>query len=105
MSNCSEETLDDIDGIEPEGSGLEIVTECWVEPQDGTAVTKSQRLRHFNNLDYKQLLESVCIVSYLETFYTHLLSSRVLIFHRHGYNSFIQEFVKHPFKSPTHLIL
>lgn len=79
MSNCSEETLDDIDGIEPEGSGLEIVTECWVEPQDGTAVTKAPRLKHFNNLDYKQMLESVCI-GYFNTFYPNFSPLRVVKF-------------------------
>ena len=38
---------------------LEIVTECWVEPQAGTVCNSPHERRFFEGLDYQTLSESV----------------------------------------------
>uniref|UniRef100_A0A8B9LKH5 SZT2 subunit of KICSTOR complex n=1 Tax=Astyanax mexicanus TaxID=7994 RepID=A0A8B9LKH5_ASTMX len=40
---------------------LNLVTECWVEPQSGTVWSPSEQHRHFRNLTYQEIPQAVSI--------------------------------------------
>lgn len=40
---------------------LNLVTECWVEPQSGTVMNCMDQHRHFQGLKYQEIPQAVCI--------------------------------------------
>lgn len=42
---------------------LNLVTECWVEPQSGTVMNCMDQHRHFQGLKYQEIPQAVCITS------------------------------------------
>lgn len=40
---------------------LNLVTECWVEPQNGSVLSRSEQQRHFHNLSYQDIPQTVSI--------------------------------------------
>lgn len=58
-----EDDWEEGDSVEADGV-MEIVTECWVEPQNGVVVSPSPRANHLNNCNYRQLAQAVS--TYLE---------------------------------------
>ena len=67
LSLCSvseEETTEESDIMESTDSQLEIVTECWIEPQAGVVSHhESDERQFFRGLDYTNLAESVSSTS------------------------------------------
>ncbi|XP_063888022.1 KICSTOR complex protein SZT2-like isoform X5 [Scylla paramamosain] len=49
-----EEDWEEGESVEADGV-MEIVTECWVEPQNGVVAFPSPRAQHLNNCSYRQL--------------------------------------------------
>ena len=56
--SASKDDLEEMETTEADGE-LQIITECWVEPQCGVIVNSSPKLQHFDGLDYRQLAEAV----------------------------------------------
>ncbi|XP_050730013.1 KICSTOR complex protein SZT2-like isoform X17 [Eriocheir sinensis] len=52
-----EDDWEEGDSVEADGV-MEIVTECWVEPQNGVVVSPSPRANHLNNCSYRQLAQA-----------------------------------------------
>ena len=49
----------------PEADGeLQIVTECWVEPQYGISVNNPIERKHFDGLAYKEIASSVSLLNF-----------------------------------------
>lgn len=42
---------------------LNLVTECWVEPQSGSVMNCMDQHRHFQGLRYQEIPQAVCITS------------------------------------------
>lgn len=42
---------------------LNLVTECWVEPQSGTVMNCMDQHRHFQGLKYQEIPQAVCITN------------------------------------------
>lgn len=59
-----EDDWEEGDSVEADGV-MEIVTECWVEPQNGVVVSPSPRANHLNNCSYRQLAQAVSTYPYL----------------------------------------
>ena len=58
LSSASKDDLEEMETTEADGE-LQIITECWVEPQCGVIVNSSPKRQHFDGLDYRQLAEAV----------------------------------------------
>lgn len=58
VGSVVEEDWEEGDSVEADGV-MEIVTECWVEPQNGVVVSPSPRAHHLNNCSYRQLAQAV----------------------------------------------
>ena len=57
---CRPDTeLEEDDLTESDGE-LQLITECWVEPQMGHVVNSTLERRHLDGLDYSQLAKGVC---------------------------------------------
>lgn len=54
----SEDEIDMYELTEADGD-LQIVTECWVEPQYGVVVNSSPERQHWEGLTYKQIARAV----------------------------------------------
>lgn len=44
---------------------LNLVTECWIEPQCGTVMNCMDHHRHFQGLKYQDIPQAVCITRIL----------------------------------------
>lgn len=54
---------------------LNLVTECWVEPQSGTVTNCMDQHRYFQGLKYQEIPQAVCIsITYSSTSTMSLLS-------------------------------
>lgn len=51
----------EINGSETDGSKWQIITECWIEPQNGIAVNCDDRWGWMGGLDYKNIASKVRI--------------------------------------------
>lgn len=56
--SVSEDDIDMYELTEADGD-LQIVTECWVEPQYGVVVNSSPERQHWEGLTYKQIARAV----------------------------------------------
>lgn len=56
-----DEDWEEGDSVEADGE-LQVVTECWVEPQNGAVTTPSPHASHFHNCNYRQLAQAVSTV-------------------------------------------
>lgn len=59
-SHCSvsEEDMDEMDTTEADGE-VQIVTECWVEPQFGVCINNTPERLHFERLTSVELAKAV----------------------------------------------
>ncbi|KAK8725752.1 hypothetical protein OTU49_010460, partial [Cherax quadricarinatus] len=62
ISNCSRDSIVDEDweegdSVEADGE-IQIVTECWVEPQNGVVTSPSPQAVHLHNCNYRQLAQA-----------------------------------------------
>lgn len=64
INSVVEDDWEEGDSVEADGV-MEIVTECWVEPQNGVVVSPSPRANHLNNCSYRQLAQAVSTCIYL----------------------------------------
>ena len=53
-----EEDWEEGESVEADGV-MEIVTECWVEPQNGVVAFPSPHAQHLNHCSYRQLAQAV----------------------------------------------
>ena len=53
-----DEDVEEEETTEADGE-LQIITECWLEPQFGEVVSSPPERQHFDNLNYKQLPKAV----------------------------------------------
>jgi len=56
--SVSEEDGEELDGAVGDGE-LQIITECWVEPQCGVVVNSTPERKHFDGLSYKEVAQTV----------------------------------------------
>lgn len=63
--SVSEEDLDEMETTEADGE-LQIVTECWIEPQHGTSINNSPERQHWDGLTYKDIAKAVSSFIYLD---------------------------------------
>lgn len=65
--NRSSFSTDDDNDTEVEAADgdmeLNLVTECWVEPQCGTVMNYMDHHRHFQGLKYQEIPQAVCKIS------------------------------------------
>uniref|UniRef100_A0A8D3B9F7 SZT2 subunit of KICSTOR complex n=1 Tax=Scophthalmus maximus TaxID=52904 RepID=A0A8D3B9F7_SCOMX len=54
---------------------LNLVTECWVEPQSGTVMNCLDQHRHFQGLSYQEIPQAVCITSLYSSVLQEALAS------------------------------
>ena len=62
-SNSFTEETGSLEGSEPLSAAddkLELVSECWVEPVDGTVVNCTAELSHFTDCIYSHIQDVVC---------------------------------------------
>ncbi|XP_047479590.1 KICSTOR complex protein SZT2-like isoform X5 [Penaeus chinensis] len=52
-----DEDWEEGDSVEADGE-LQVVTECWVEPQNGAVTTPSPHASHYHNCNYRQLAQA-----------------------------------------------
>lgn len=52
--SISEEEIDEMDTTEADGE-LQIITECWVEPQYGKIINSTPERKYFDGQTYKDL--------------------------------------------------
>jgi hypothetical protein len=50
--------MDEIETTEADGE-LQIVTECWIEPQHGYSVKNSPERKHWDDMTYKEIAQTV----------------------------------------------
>ncbi|XP_059469171.1 KICSTOR complex protein SZT2-like [Neocloeon triangulifer] len=60
-SNSDEECTEEVDPTEPEGE-LQIITECWIEPQYGHIINSPAERAYMDGLSYDQLADEICKV-------------------------------------------
>lgn len=72
-SSFTEENGDSFEGNEALSvdDKLEIATECWVEPVDGTVVNSTAELSHFTDCIYSRIPDVVSCCSRLPSFPLH----------------------------------
>lgn len=58
VDSVVEEDWEEGESVEADGV-MEIVTECWVEPQNGVVAFPSPHAQHLNNCNYRQLAQAV----------------------------------------------
>ena len=59
LKDSEDEATEESDILDSSDAQLEIVTECWVEPQIGVVGDSPHERRFFQGLDYSALAESV----------------------------------------------
>jgi hypothetical protein len=59
QKDSEDEATEESDILDSSGAQLEIVTECWVEPQTGVVGDSPHERRFFQGLDYHDVAESV----------------------------------------------
>ena len=50
--------MDEMETTEADGE-LQIVTECWIEPQHGYSVKNSPERKHWDDMTYKEIAQTV----------------------------------------------
>lgn len=63
-STSEDENTEESDVLDSSDAQLEIVTECWVEPQAGVVGNSPEERAFFQGLDYNALAESVSYISF-----------------------------------------
>ena len=58
--------MEEMETTEADGE-LQIITECWVEPQCGVIVNSTPERQHFDGLNYIQLAQAVSQNSILQS--------------------------------------
>ncbi|XP_041357997.1 KICSTOR complex protein SZT2-like isoform X2 [Gigantopelta aegis] len=56
-SSVSEDDMDEMETTEADGE-LQIVTECWVEPQFGVSLNNTPERKHLDGLNYKEIAKA-----------------------------------------------
>ncbi|GAB1605816.1 Hypothetical predicted protein [Argonauta hians] len=62
-TSISEDEMEECELAESDGE-LQIVTECWVEPQHGLSVNNPQERKHLNGLTYQEIASSFYNLDY-----------------------------------------
>lgn len=105
MSSQDEDLHEDT--TEADGE-LQIITECWVEPQYGEIVNSSPQRKHFDGLTYKELPDAVSYMLNISKFGSKISES--LSFHHpiksmwRSYNCYHNN-VKHCYKIQIYFYL
>ena len=56
----SEDDMDELETTEADGE-LQIVTECWIEPQYGEAINNTPERKHWDGLTYTEIARTVSL--------------------------------------------
>ncbi|XP_052100492.1 KICSTOR complex protein SZT2-like isoform X3 [Mytilus californianus] len=57
LDSSISEDMDEMETTEADGE-LQIVTECWIEPQHGISVQNSPERQHWDNMTYKEIAQT-----------------------------------------------